>query len=46
MALMRSELFFVGLSVVVWVVAGAAFWWSWHRIGHFMTSYVGEPPKA
>jgi len=30
----------------VWVVAGGAFWWSWHRIGHFMTSYVGEPPKA
>lgn len=46
MALMRSELFFVGLSVVVWAVAGGAFWWSWHRIGHFMTSYVGEPPKA
>jgi hypothetical protein len=46
MALMKSELFFVGLSVVVWVVAGGAFWWSWHRIGHFMTSYVGEPPKA
>ena len=45
-ALMKSELFFVGLSVVVWVVAGGAFWWSWHRIGHFMTSYVGEPPKA
>lgn len=46
MALMRSEMFFVGLSGFIWVVAGTAFWWSWHRIGHFMTSYVGEPPKA
>jgi len=44
--LVRSELFFVGLSILVWCVAGMAFWWSWRRIGHFMTSYVGEPPKA
>lgn len=44
--LVRSELFFVGASAVVWAAAGAAFWWSWQRIGHFMTSYVGEPPKA
>lgn len=44
--LVRSELFFVGLSTLVWCVAGMAFWWSWRRIGHFMTSYVGEPPKA
>jgi hypothetical protein len=44
--LVRSERFFVGLSALVWCVAGVAFWWSWRRIGHFMTSYVGEPPKA
>jgi hypothetical protein len=46
LSLVRSEFFFVGLSVLVWIVAGTAFWWSWQRIGHFMTSYVGEPPKA
>jgi len=45
-ALVRSPLFFVGAAALVWVAAGAAFWWSWRRIGHFMTSYVGEPPKA
>ncbi len=45
-ALVRSELFLPGVSVVVWLTAGTAFWWSWRRIGHFMTSYVGEPPKA
>lgn len=45
-ALVQSELFFAGAAVLVWLTAGAACWWSWRRIGHFMTSYVGEPPKA
>ncbi len=45
-ALVHRDGFFVGVSALVWVVAGATFWWSWRRVGHCMTSYVGEPPKA
>jgi hypothetical protein len=45
-ALVQREGFLVGVSALVWVAAGAAFWWSWRRIGHYLTNYVGEPPKA
>ena len=43
---MRKPWFFPVLSTSVWAVAAAAFTWAWRRIGHYMTSYVGEPPKA
>jgi hypothetical protein len=46
MPLVRSGQFLMVLSAAICVAAGVAFWWSWHRIGHFMTSYVGEAPNA
>jgi hypothetical protein len=45
-ALLRSDLFVPAASLLMWSIAGGAFWWSWHRIGHLMTSYVGDPPEA
>jgi hypothetical protein len=45
-AVLRSDLFLPAAALLMWSVAGGAFWWSWHRIGHYMTSYVGDPPEA
>lgn len=44
--LVRSPYFFPVLSLMGWSAAAAGLWWSWQRIGHFMTSYVGDPPSA
>jgi ABC-type uncharacterized transport system permease subunit len=44
--IIRSEAFLVGMSTALWIAAAVAFWWSWRRVGHYMTSYVGEAPKA
>lgn len=45
-ALVRSDLFLPILSLLLWMAAAGALWWSWQRIGHYMTSYVGDPPGA
>ncbi|MCZ8206334.1 hypothetical protein [Gemmatimonas sp.] len=45
-AVVRSPYFVPGLSVILWGVVGVVFWRSCHRIGHYMTSYVGDPPQA
>lgn len=45
-ALLRSPLLVPVLSIAMWGAAAWAFWWSWRRIGHHMTSYVGDPPGA
>lgn len=45
-ALLRSPLLVPALSVAMWGSAAGALWWSWRRIGHHMTSYVGDPPGA
>lgn len=44
--LVHSPYFFPVLSLLGWGAAAAGFWWSWQRVGHFMTSYVGDPPSA
>ena len=45
-ALAQSRLLMPMLSLTLWSVAGFVLWWSWRRIGHYMTSYVGDPPRA
>lgn len=44
--LLRSPWLMPALSLLLWSIAGFAVWWSWRRIGHYMTSYVGDPPGA
>lgn len=44
--LLQSPWLMPALSLLLWSMAGLALWWSWRRIGHYMTSYVGDPPGA
>jgi hypothetical protein len=45
-AMLRSELLVPVASLLLWGAAAGALRWSWGRIGHYMTSYVGDPPEA
>lgn len=45
-AVLQHPLFLPVLSLMAWGSAGLVLWWSWHRIGHYMTSYVGDAPRA
>lgn len=45
-SMLRSDLLVPVASLLLWAAAAGALRWSWGHIGHYMTSYVGDPPEA